>query len=147
MKLNRKEKGFSAKIAFIGSVIALICAVGNIIYGAMYEQYADFVVVLSLLAGGALLAVYTFVDHPLVNWFGLLGTAATGFGTGLFLTNSYNVWADTWGNIQQYGKIVGEFNFFNSQGGPIPAAVLLLLGLAAALCAIISCFGGKETRK
>lgn len=147
MKLNLKEKGFSAKIVFIGGIIAVICAVGNIIYGAMYEQYADFVVVLSMLAGAALLGVYTFFDQWLINWFGLLGTVAIGFGTGLFLTNSYNVWADTWGNIQQYGSIVGEFNFFNSQGGPIPAAILLVLGLTAAVCAIISCFGGKETAK
>lgn len=147
MKLNLKEKGFSEKSAMLGGVIAVVCAVGNIVYGSMYEQYADFMVVLSLLAGAALLLGYVLIDNRLVNWFGLLGTVAIGFGVGLFLTNSYNVWADTWGNLQQYGSIVGEFSFFNSQGGPIPAAVLLLMGLTAAVCTIISCFGGKETAK
>lgn len=147
MKLNLKEKGSSAKAAFVGSVLAVLCAVGNVIYGAMYEQYADFMVVLGLLAGAALLLGYVLADSRITDWFGLLGTVAIGFGMGLFLTNSYNVWADTWGNIQQYGSLVGAFNFFNSQGGPIPAAALLILALAAAVCAIISCFGGKETAK
>lgn len=147
MKLNLKKKGFSEKAALVGSVIAAVCAVGNMVYGSMYEQYADFMVVLSLLAGAALLLGYALVNKRLVNWFCLLGTVAIGFGAGLFLTNSYNVWADAWGNIQQYGSIVGEFSFFSSQGGPVPAAVLLLMGLAAAVCAIISCFGGKETEK
>ena len=68
-----------------------------------------------------------------------------GFGLGLFVVNSFNVWADAWGNLQQYGSIVGEFNFFNSQGGPIPAVILIVLALAAEICGIISCFRGKET--
>lgn len=147
MKQNQKKMVASEKAALIGGVLAMVCAVGEIVYGAMYEQYADYMVVLSLILGGGLLGCYALVNNRLVNWFGLLGTVAIGFGMGLFLTNSYNVWADTWGNILQYGKLTGEFNFFNSQGGPIPAVCLILLALAAAICAIISCFNGKETGK
>ena len=127
MKLTVKGKGVSATIALAGAALAVVAAVGEIIYGAAYEQYADFVVVLCLLAGAV-----------------LLGVIAIGFGMGLFLTNSFNVWADTWGNLQQYGSIVGAFNFFNSQGGPIPAVALIVVSLLAAVCGIISCFTGKK---
>jgi len=144
MKLTVKGKGISAGIALAGAVIAVASAIGSIIYGAAYEQYADFVVVLCLLAGAALLGVYALIDHPVTDWSCLLGVIAIGFGMGLFLTNSFNVWADTWGNLQQYGSIVGEFNFFNSQGGPIPAVVLIVLSLLAAVCGVISCFTGKK---
>ena len=96
-------------------------------------------------AGGAvLLGVYAFIDHPVTDWSCLLGVIAIGFGMGLFLTNSFNVWAVTWGNLQQYGSIVGAFNFFNSQGGPIPAVALIVVSLLAAVCGVISCFTGKK---
>lgn len=81
---------------------------------------------------------------PVTDWSCLLGVIAIGFGMGLFLTNSFNVWADTWGNLQQYGSIVGAFNFFNSQGGPIPAVALIVVSLLAAVCGVISCFTGKK---
>jgi hypothetical protein len=145
MKL--KGKSFSAKAAFVGAILAIAAAIGCIIYGAVYEQYADAVVVLCLLVGAALYGAYALIDHAATQWFGFLGVAAVGFGLGLFLTNSYNVWADTWGNIQQYGSLTGGFSFFNSQGGPIPAAILLILSLISAVCGIISCFNGKETAK
>ena len=137
MKLTVKGKGVSATIALAGAALAVVAAVGEIIYGAAYEQYADFVVVLCLLAGAVLLGVYAFIDHPVTDWSCLLGVIAIGFGMGLFLTNSFNVWADTWG-------IVGAFNFFNSQGGPIPAVALIVVSLLAAVCGIISCFTGKK---
>ena len=144
MKLTVKGKGVSATIALAGAALAVVAAVGEIIYGAAYEQYADFVVVLCLLAGAVLLGVYAFIDHHVTDWSCLLGVIAIGFGMGLFLTNSFNVWADTWGNLQQYGSILGAFNFFNSQGGPIPAVALIVVSLLAAVCGIISCFTGKK---
>ena len=55
MKLTVKGKGVSATIALAGAALAVVAAVGEIIYGATYEQYADFVVVLCLLAGAVLL--------------------------------------------------------------------------------------------
>ena len=145
MKHNLKEMSSGARIALFGGCLAVIAAIAEIIYGARYEQYADYTVVLTLLIGGTLLAGYASFSFRAADWFGFLGVIAAGFGLGLFIVNSFNVWADTWGNIQQYGSIVGEFNFFNSQGGPIPAVILIVLGLAAEICGIISCFKGKET--
>ena len=57
MKLTVKGKGVSATIALAGAALAVVAAVGEIIYGATYEQYADFVVVLCLLAGAVLSAL------------------------------------------------------------------------------------------
>lgn len=145
MKFNWKEMSAGARVALIGGCIAIIAAIAEIIYGAKYEQYADVTVVLTLLIGGVLLGVYALCSFRTSDWFALFGVIVAGFGLGLFIVNSFNVWADTWGNLQQYGSLVGEFNFFNSQGGPIPAVILIVLGLAAEICGIISCFKGKET--
>jgi hypothetical protein len=142
-----KGKSFSAKVALIGAVMSAISAVGCLIYGLTYNQYFDFVVILCLLAGAGLLAVYALIDRDVTEWCSLLGVGASGFGLGLFIANSYNVWADTFGNILQYGSITGAFNFFNSQGGPIPAVILILLGLIAYIFGIIACFSGKEDVK
>lgn len=146
MKATTLKSG-SAKLAAAGAVLAVVAAVGETIYGLAYAQYADFVVVLNYLLGAALLAAYAFTNSKLTYWLNLLGVVGTGFGLGLFITNSYNVWADTWGNLNQYGSLTGAFSFFNSQGGPFPAAALIVLGLAAAICGVISCFGGKESAK
>lgn len=142
-----KGKSFSAKAALIGAVLSVVTAVGSLIYGLAYEQYFDFVVILCLVLGGALLAAYALVDKDITEWASLLGVGVSGFGLGLFVANSYNVWADAFGNWLQYGSITGEFNFFNSEGGPIPAVALILLGLAACIFGIIACFNGKEAAK
>ena len=147
MKASDALKSKSAKLAVAGAVLAIAAAVGETIYGFAYAQYADFVVVLSYLLGAALLAAYAFTNKKFTYWLNLLGVVAAGFGLGLFITNSYNVWADTWGNLNQYGSLTGAFSFFNSQGGPFPAAALIGLGLAASICGVISCFGGKESAK
>ncbi len=144
LNLNVREKGFGVTIALVGAVLAVIAAIGNVIYGATYEQYADYMVVLTLLLGAAFLVGYALIDNGVTEWFGLLGTLSAGFGMGLFLVNSYNVWADVNGNLQQYGSLTGDFSFFNSQGGPYPAIALLLLALLAAVCGIISCFKEKK---
>ena len=144
MKIKGKKLSGSACAALIGGCIAILAAVVEIIYGAKYEQYADYTVVLTLLAGGVLLGAYALCSFRAAEWFALLGVVFAGFGLGLFIVNSFNIWADTWGNIQQYGQLTGEFNFFNSQGGPILPAILIALGIAAEVCGIISCFKGKE---
>ena len=144
MKANMKEMSRGARLALIGGCLAVIAAIAEIFYGAKYEQYADFTVVLTLLIGGALMGIYALFYFRTADWFALFGVIVAGFGLGLFIVNSFNVWADTWGNLQQYGSVVGEFNFFNSQGGPIPAVILIVLALAAEICGIISCFKGKE---
>lgn len=145
MKNDKKKKGGSLP-ALIGAVLALIGAVGCLIYGMTYEQYFDGVVILCLAAGAVILVGYSFVDNAVTDWFNLLGVGVIGYGLGLFIVNSYNVWADTWGNISQYGSLTGEFDFFNSQGGPIPAVILIALGLAAAIFGIVACFKGKEVK-
>lgn len=144
MKFSFKDMSAGARIALIGGCVAIIAAIVEIIYGAKYEQYADYTVVLTLLSGGALMGVYALCSFRTSDWFALFGVIVAGFGLGLFIVNSFNVWADAWGNLQQYGSLVGEFNFFNSQGGPIPAVVLIVLGLTAEVLGIISCFKGKE---
>lgn len=58
MKASDALKIKSAKLAVVGAVLAIVAAVGETIYGFVYAQYADFVVVLSYLLGAALLAAY-----------------------------------------------------------------------------------------
>lgn len=144
-KIDFKAMSSGARSAFVGAALAVVAAVAAIIYGAVYEQYADFVVVLCLLGGAALWAAYALVDKACTEWFCLLGEAVAGFGLGLFIVNIYNVLADTWGNLQQYGSLTGAFNFFNSQGGPIPPVAITAVALAACIFGIMSCFKGKET--
>lgn len=144
-RINLKTK--SEKLAFVGAVLAIMTAIGEIIYGATYAQYADFVVVLSYLLGAGFWVAYIATNCIVTEWFNLIGVAASGFGLGLFITNSYNVWADTWGNLNQYGSLTGAFSFFNSQGGPFPAVILIVLGLVATICGVICCFSGKESVK
>lgn len=147
MTWNFKGKTGGEKAALVGAALSVLTAAGHIIYGLMYEQYADCMVPLCLLAGAALLGAYAIMHKSIANWLTLLGVLVGGFGWGLMIVNSYNVWADTWGNLQQYGRLWGDFNFFNSQGGPIPAVILIALGLAAVVCGVVSCFAGKEAVK
>ncbi len=85
-----------------------------------------------------------FTNTKFTAWLNLLSVVFSGFGMGLFITNSYNVWADTWGNLTQYGSLTGAFSFFNSQGGPYPAVAIIVLGLLSVILGIVSCFGRKE---
>lgn len=144
MKLSLKGKGASAVAAMVGAVLALAAAIGCVIYGSIYEQYSDYVVVICLVVGALLLAAYALIDNQVTDWFGLVSVVGVSAGLAFFVANSYNVWADTWGNILQYGSITGDYSFFNSQGGPIPALVLILLTLAAAICGVVCCFSRKQ---
>lgn len=140
MKISEKN----SYISLVSAILSAVVAVCEIIYGAVYSQYADFVVVATYLVGAALMGAYVFTSNKLTEWLNLLAVVFSGFGMGLFITNSYNVWADTWGNLTQYGSLTGAFSFFNSQGGPYPAVALIVLGLVSVILGIISCFGRKE---
>ncbi len=139
-----KISGKNSYISLIGAILSAVVAVCEIIYGAVYSQYADFVVVGTYLIGAALMAGYVFTNTKFTAWLNLLSVVFSGFGMGLFITNSYNVWADTWGNLTQYGSLTGAFSFFNSQGGPYPAVAIIVLGLLSVILGIVSCFGRKE---
>ncbi len=139
-----KISGKNSYISLISALLSAVVAVSEIIYGAVYSQYADYVVVATYLVGAVLMGAYVFTNNKFTEWLNLLGVVFSGFGMGLFITNSYNVWADTWGNLTQYGSLTGAFSFFNSQGGPYPAVALIALGLVSVILGIISCFGGKE---
>jgi hypothetical protein len=139
-----KVTGKNSIIALIAAVLSVVTAIGEIIYGVKYSQYADYVVVLTYIVGGALFAAYALTNTKITEWFNLAGVVFSGFGLGLFITNSYNVWADTWGNLNQYGSLTGEFSFFNSQGGPFPAVALIVLGLVSVILGVVCCFGRKE---
>lgn len=145
-KILQTVKKHILHIPVIAALLAVVSAVLALIHGAMYNQYFDVIVVLTLLAGAALWVVYDLFDNAIVTWFGLLGELGAAFGLGLYVTNSYNVWADTWGNIAQNGVLFGTFNFFGSEGGPVLPFIIILLGLGACICGIVSCFKGKEAK-
>ncbi len=144
MNFTLKDKSAGLVAALSAAVIAAITAVGCMIYYAMYSQYSDFMVIGSMIAGAVLLAAYTFSTCRIAYWSVLMGTLCVAFGLGLFIANSYNVWADANGNLTQYGQLFGDFHFFGSEGGPIFPAILIILGLSASICGIVSCFQGKE---
>lgn len=133
-------------ITVISAILAVVTAILAFIHGIIYKQYFDIAVILALLIGAALWVVSTIIDNKVTAWFGLLGELCSAFGIGLYITNSYNVWADTWGNISQNGVLFGTFNFFGSEGGPVLPVIIIVLGLGACICGIISCFKGKENK-
>ena len=142
MSFKKREK--SMKTALIAALLSIVTAVGCLIYGMIYSQYLDVVVIGCLAAAAVLLAVYALYDNALTYWFGLAGVLVGSYGLGLFICNIYNVVADTWGNLSQYGTLTGDYNFFNSEGGPVPVVVLIVLGLLAAIFGIASCFAGEK---
>lgn len=134
-------------IPIIAALLAIVTAILALIHGAVYSQYFDLIVILGLLVGAALWVVYDFFDNIIIAWFGVLGEVCAAFGLGLYITNSYNVWADTWGNISQNGVLFGTFNFFGSEGGPVMPFIIILFGLAACVCGIVACFKGIKEAK
>lgn len=145
--IMKKITGKLGDINVIAALAAVVTAILAIIHGAVYHQYFDIAVVLTLLIGAALWVVPVFIDNKITEWFCLIGELFAAFGIGLYITNSYNVWADTWGNISQNGVLFGTFNFFGSEGGPVLPAIIIVLGLGACVCGIISCFKGKEAKQ
>ncbi len=140
MKIN---KNFSL-LPLISAGFGLVTAIGCVIYGMVYAQYADWAVVLALVVGAVLMAVYTMFPNQVTDWFSLAGTLCMCWGLGLFIVNSYNIWADVNGNLQQYGSLFGDFNFFSSEGGPVPVIILAVLALAAIVTGIVVCFQNRK---
>ena len=136
MKTTTLKSG-SARLAVVGAVLAVVAAVGETIYGFAYAQYADCVVVLSYLLGAALLAAYVFTNTKLTYWLNLLGVVAAGFGLGLFITNSYNVWADWYGGFTMYG----------SRGGIGPVIAIMVILLAGCITGTVSCFTVRRDKQ
>ncbi len=134
MKINVKEKSFSEKASLAGAGAALITAAAFCIYGAVYSQYADAGVAGFLLLGAAASLAYTFIDGTIADLGSLAGAFCVSFSMGLFFVNSYNVWADWYGN----------FHMYSSQGGIAPVIALLILYLVSIISNIVSCFAGKE---
>lgn len=141
-------KTLSEKIAVIGAALTLIVLIIDVIYTAIYSQYADFAVVLFLLAAIASWVAYFLVnDHPVLEWLNLLGVLFCACALALFVANSLNVWQDAYGGLVQNGELFGTFNFFNSEGGPICPAIIILIILGANVCGIISCFTSKSKKE
>lgn len=138
-----KKRNVSTLIA---ALFAAVTAVLALIHGNTYSQYFDVTVILTLALGAVCWVIPAIIQNGVTAWFGLIGELFAAFGLGLYITNSYNVWADTWGNISQNGVLFGTFNFFGSEGGPVLPAIIIVVGLIACICGIISCFKGKENQ-
>ena len=134
MKISLKGKGFSALAGMAGAVIALVGLVAFCIYGAMYAQYADVAVGIFLLLGAACSVCYALIDVRITEILPVAATFCVSFALGLFIVNSYNVWAD-WN---------GGANFFGSEGGVTPVIILAVIDIIAVLCNILSAFTGKK---
>ncbi len=124
--------------------LSLIAGIGALIYGMRYAQYLDVAVILTLLAGGILGILALRIKPAAAGWLKLAATLCTAWGMGLFIVNSYNVWADAFGNLNMYGSLSGDFNFFSSEGGMVPPIILIVLMLLACIFGIIAVFGNRD---
>lgn len=131
------------KLSYIAAALAALAAIYYIFYGAAYAQYADVGGVVILLLGAAVLAAGAYFRKPVCAYAPIAAIVLIGFSFGLLLCSSFNVWQDAFGNLNMYGSVTGDFNFFNSEGGPISLLILLLAMLAAEILAVISCFKAK----
>ena len=134
MKISLKGKGFSALAGMAGAVIALVALIAFCIYGAMYAQYADIAVGIFLVLGILCSAGYALIDGRIAEILPVASTFCVSFALGLFIVNSYNVWAD-WN---------GGANFFGSEGGVVPVVILAVIDILAVLCNILSAFTAKK---
>lgn len=132
--MKQNKKSFSALAALAGTVLSAVAAVADLIYGLIYSEYFDSVVLLCLVASAVCLALYAVMNKVATEFLNLLAVLALGFSLGLFFLNSYPVWADWWGHFDMYG----------SRGGVGPVIAIIAITLVAAICGIVSCFGRKE---
>lgn len=132
--MKQNIKSFSALAALAGAVLSAVAAVADLIYGLVYSEYFDSVVLLCLVASAVCLGLYAFMNKAATEFLNLLSVLALGFGLGLFFLNSYPVWADWWGHFDMYG----------SRGGVGPVISIIVVIVVAAICGIVSCFGRKE---
>ena len=132
--MKQNIKSFSALAALAGAVLSAVAAVADLIYGLVYSEYFDSVVLLCLVASTVCLGLYAFMNKAATEFLNLLSVLALGFGLGLFFLNSYPVWADWWGHFDMYG----------SRGGVGPVISIIVVIVVAAICGIVSCFSRKE---
>lgn len=132
----KKNLSFSAKVGLVGALASVVTAAAFIIYGVMYNEYFDTVVLACALLSAGGLAAYALLDGGIVEYLNLGGVFCLSFGMGLFFLNSYPVWADWYGNFTMYG----------SRGGVTPVIAILVLMMVTLLCGIISCFTRKEAK-
>ncbi len=147
MKEVKKETKKNRFTPIIAAILAAITAVLAFVHGNQYSQYFDGAVMIALGVSAVLWLIFAVTNNKVTVWFSLLGELCAAFGLGLYVTNSLNIWQDTWGNIAQNGVLFGTFNFFGSEGGPVLPAIIILLGLVACSCGIIACFIGKEEKE
>jgi|GEM_PF-809320 len=144
MKLSLKDQGKGAKIAAIAGLAALLAGIGYLIYGIAFSQYQDAAIVICLLIAGAALCFYSVSKDKLSEYLPLLGVMLIGYAFAMIVILTYNVWQDVYGNFNMYGKLSGDYNFFNSQGGPVPAIILYVLTLVAMIMGAIACFKERK---
>lgn len=136
MKISLKDSSFSVKLSLIAAILGLVSFVAFLIYGAVYSVYADWAVALFLILGAACYLGYALLDNKFAELLPLIGVVLTGIGFNLFFLNSYNVWADWYGN----------FNMYGSEGGIAPVIVQMVLDLLTIIAGIIACFTSKQKK-
>lgn len=134
-------------LSIICAGLCLLSALFAIIHGGIYHQYFDIFVILFLILGTLAFAADGLLHNNVTSWVNLAGVFFASAGVALYLVNSYNVWADTWGNISQNGVLFGTFNFFGSEGGPVLPFLFLIVGIGACVVGVTSTFKPFEPKE
>ena len=129
--------GISALTGLAAALLTALTLIGCCIYGAVYNEYFDLAVVGMLLLGAVAFGAYALTDYAWTQYINVAGVFFVSFSMGLFFLNSYEVWADWYGNFDMYG----------SRGGLTPVIILLVLHFLSVICGIVSCFIRKEAKE
>jgi len=140
-------KTLSAIMSIVAAGLSLVLIILDAIYTGKYTQYQDSAVIWFLVIAIVFWVAYFLIkDNQITNWFCFIGVLFAGLALALFLANSINVWQDVGGSLIQNGELFGTFNFFNSEGGPIFPAIIIIIFIITEICGIISCFTGKTKK-
>ena len=131
MSKRVKASGVSAKLSQFSALLGVVSLVAFCIYGAVF-QYFDLVVLLTIALGVVCMEGYVLSSARPAQLLNMFGVACYAYAVGLFFLNSYNVWADWYGNFTMYG----------SRGGIAPVVAIMVL-LVCCVTGIISCFTAK----
>ena len=132
MSKRVKASGVSAKLSQFSALLGLVSLVAFCIYAAVF-QYFDLVVLLTIALGVVCMEGYVLSSARAAQLLNMFGVACYAYAVGLFFLNSYNVWADWYGNFTMYG----------SRGGIAPVVAIMVLLLVCCIAGIISCFTAK----
>lgn len=132
MSKRVKASGVSAKLSQFSALLGVVSLVAFCIYGAVF-QYFDLVVLLTIALGVVCMEGYVLSSARPAQLLNMFGVACYAYAVGLFFLNSYNVWADWYGNFTMYG----------SRGGIAPVVSIMVLLLVCCVTGIISCFTAK----